>query len=84
VNYSSKVDEYNKQVHGIEEASSGAEDDEQALTAIHEGIGRETGLPVPTEEARKRLPKRISASFTRKGRQNGLPPAAKAESGSPR
>lgn len=45
------------------------EEDEQAPAAIDEGIrDAKAGRTVPAEEVRKRLPKWITASSTRKGR----------------
>ena len=45
------------------------EEDEETLAAIDAGIGdAEAGRTVPAEEVRKRLPKWITASSTRKGR----------------
>jgi hypothetical protein len=45
------------------------EEDEETLAAIDEGIrDAKAGRTVPAEEVRKRLPKWITASSTRKGR----------------
>lgn len=45
------------------------EEDEETLAAIDEGIqDAKAGRTVPSEEVRKRLPKWITASSTRKGR----------------
>jgi predicted transcriptional regulator len=45
------------------------EEDEETLAAIDEGVrDAETGRTVPAEDVRKRLPKWITASSTRKGR----------------
>jgi hypothetical protein len=45
------------------------EEDEETLVAIDEGIlDAKAGRTVPAEEVRKRLPKWITASSTRKGR----------------
>jgi predicted transcriptional regulator len=45
------------------------EEDEKTLTAIDEGIrDAKAGRTVPAEEVRKRLPKWITDSSTRKGR----------------
>jgi predicted transcriptional regulator len=45
------------------------EEDEETLAAIDEGIrDAKAGRIVPSEEVRKRLPKWITASSTRKGR----------------
>jgi len=45
------------------------EEDEETLAAIDEGIREaKAGRTVPAEEVRKRLPKWITASSTRKGR----------------
>jgi predicted transcriptional regulator len=44
-------------------------EDEETLAAIDEGIrDAKAGRTVPAEEVRKRLPKWITASSTRKGR----------------
>jgi predicted transcriptional regulator len=45
------------------------EEDEETLAAIDEGVrDAEAGRTVPAEDVRKRLPKWITASSTRKGR----------------
>jgi predicted transcriptional regulator len=45
------------------------QEDEETLAAIDEGIrDAKAGRTVPAEEARKRLPKGITASSKRKGR----------------
>jgi hypothetical protein len=45
------------------------EEDEETLAAIDEGVrDAKAGRTVPAEEVRKRLPKWITASSTRKGR----------------
>jgi predicted transcriptional regulator len=45
------------------------EEDEETLAAIDEGVrDAKAGRTVPSEEVRKRLPKWITSSSTRKGR----------------